>query len=40
MKLIADTGVATGRFRVECDNEPNSEPEVKEEVEDKDLVYA
>jgi hypothetical protein len=40
MKLIADTGVATGRFRFECDNEPKSEPEVKEEVEDKDLVYA
>jgi hypothetical protein len=40
LTLIADTGVATGRFRVECDNEPMSEPEVTEEVKDEDLVHA
>jgi hypothetical protein len=38
--LIADTGLATGRFRVECDNEPNAEPEITEDVKDEDLVHA
>jgi hypothetical protein len=38
--LIIDAGMQTGRFRVECDNEPNAEPEVKEETKEKDLVHA
>jgi hypothetical protein len=33
LKLITDPQCQTGRFRVECDNEPKSEPEV-------DLVHA
>lgn len=37
--LIADTGLATGRFRVECDNEPEPKPEITEDAKDKDLVH-
>lgn len=42
--LKIDTNLATGRFRVECDNEPTAEPEITEEEEiknkDEDLVHA
>lgn len=40
MTLIADSGLATGRFRVECDAEPKPDQEIVEEVENKDLVHA
>jgi hypothetical protein len=38
--LTADTGIATGTFRVECDAELDTGPEISEEVENKDLVHA
>lgn len=40
--VTADTSLATGRMRVECDAEPNSGPneEITEEVKDEDLVHA
>lgn len=42
LTLIADSDLATGRFRVECDNEPTSDSdnEITEEVKDEDLVHA
>lgn len=40
LKLLIDPKGQTGRFRVECDNEPNAEPEITEEVKDEDLVHA
>lgn len=40
LTLIADPGRQTGRFRVECDNEPTAEPKVVEEIKDEDLVHA
>jgi hypothetical protein len=40
LTLVVDPKGQTGRFRVECDAEPTSEPEVTEEVKDKDLVHA
>jgi hypothetical protein len=40
LTLCVDASIGSGRFRVECDNEPKSEPEITEEVKDKDLVHA
>lgn len=39
--LMVDGTLATGRFRVECDNEPkpDTEPEITEEVKNDVLVY-
>lgn len=38
LTVIADSSVATGRIRVECDAEPSSEPEAVEETKKEDLV--
>lgn len=34
MTLLADTGLATGRFRVECDNEPKSDVVIGDKIVD------
>lgn len=42
LTIHATTSVATGRFRVECDAEPNAKPEIEitEAISDKELVPA
>lgn len=38
LTLMVDAQLTTGRFRVECDEEPSSEPEIETEIKNEDLV--
>lgn len=36
--VIASSSMATGRFRVECNAEPNADKHITEEIKNSDLV--
>lgn len=40
LTLLSDAGLTTGRFRVECDEEPQAEPTIVKAVSNKELVSA